>query len=66
MKKPQPEKPKITFEEWVAELRKVTAKETSTEIGEIIIHTEAAREWYDNDFTPETCFRETYMGDNEI
>jgi len=58
--------PEISFEDWLKELIKVTATEIG-EAGDVIkINTDAAKQWYDDGFTPYQCFRETFNNENDI
>lgn len=56
----QTEKPILTFEVWKDELIKVCAQQTNTPIAEIKINDDAAREWYNDGFSPYATFRETF------
>ena len=55
----QTDKPKLSFEEWKAELIRITAEETGKSANDIRLG-EGAREWYDDGFSPYATFRETY------
>lgn len=59
------EKETTTYEEWKAELIKVTAKETGISVDGIIVDDAEAKRWYDDGVSPYMCFRETWGNENE-
>lgn len=56
----------MSFEDWKAELIKVTAKATGLPEHEIKINDQGAAEWYRSGWSPYYTFRETYAGDGDI
>lgn len=54
-----------TYDEWKAELIKVTARATGKSEREIRISDGDARMWYNDGFTPYQCFRETWDMEND-
>ncbi len=55
----------FTFEQWIEELIKITAQEINELPTTIKINMEAAREWYNDGFTPYMCFRETFNNEDD-
>lgn len=55
----------ISFEDWRAELIRVTAEKTGHPEADVKINDEAAREWYNSGATPYTTFRETWQNEND-
>lgn len=56
----QTEKPILSYEDWLQELKVITARETKTDIADVKINDAGAREWYEDGFTPYCTFRETF------
>lgn len=55
----------MTYEQWKAELIKVTAEKTNQPEYAIKISDDGAREWFDSGATPYQTFRETYQIEND-
>jgi len=56
---------KMSFDEWKAELIKVTARATGQSETAIKISDPDALIWYNDGFTPYQCFRETWNMEND-
>lgn len=54
----------MSYEEWKAELIKVTAEETQRPASEIKINDVEAKKWYDSGVPPYFTFRETYNNES--
>jgi hypothetical protein len=50
----------MSYEDWKAELIKVTAEETGRPASEIKINDAGAKEWYNSGVPPYFTFRENY------
>lgn len=55
-----------SYEDWKAELIRVTASETNKYESDIKINDEGAKSFYDGGWTPYYTFRETWGGDGEL
>lgn len=56
---------KIPFEDWKAELIRITARATEQSERRITINDNTAREWYDSGATPWQTFRENWDSDDD-
>ncbi len=62
---PSIKKEATTFDEWKAELIKVTAGAAGASEKSIKIKDEQAKEWFDSGATPWQCFRENWDNDSD-
>lgn len=53
----------MTYEEWKAELIRITAEKTGHKESEIKINDKGAREWFDAGADPYQTFRETFANE---
>lgn len=54
-----------SYEEWKAELIRITACETKNHEHEIVINDDSAMEWYNDGWCPYYTFRETWGMEND-
>ena len=55
----------VTYEEWKAELIRITIEKTGCQPYEVKIRDEGTMEWFNSGATPYQCFRETYQIEND-
>lgn len=53
------------YQNWKAELVKLTAEKTGCHAHEVNINDQGAKEWFNSGATPYQCFRETYQIEND-
>lgn len=53
------------FQDWLDQLKQVTADKLGIEPSEVRINSDAAYEWYKSGFTPAQTFRETWNNEND-